>query len=146
MRAVQLARVAAQAERLRVQALVRRQIRRGVYGLVGTVFAVGALGFAHLVAWLALAPVIGPMWTGVALLIFDLLVALGLGLLAFCSTPGEIEAEAQLLKRRALRQMKQDMALSALVPALGMFIGTKRARSGLLLAGLASRLLRRRSA
>ena len=146
MRAVKLARAAAQAERLRVQALVRRQVRRGVYGLVGTVFGVGALAFAHLVAWLALAPAIGPMWTGIVLLIFDLLVALGLGLLALYSTPGEIEAEAQLLKQRALRQMKQDMAVSALVPALGMFIGTKRVRGGLLLAGLASRLLRRPSA
>jgi hypothetical protein len=146
MRAVKLAKVAAQAERLRVQALVRRQVRRAVIGVAGTIFAVGALGSAHLVAWLSLLPAVGPLWASVVLLVFDLLVALGLGAVAFYSKPGEIESEAQRLKQQALGQMKLDLAMSALVPALGLFIGTKRARGGMLLAGLASRLMRRRTA
>jgi hypothetical protein len=146
MRAVTLAKVAARAERLRVQAMVRRQVRRGAFGFAGAVFAVGALCLGHVVAWLIIAPSIGSLWASVALLAFDLVVAVVLGALAAFSKPGKIEAEARFLKRRVLLQLRQDMAVTALVPALGLFIGTKRARGGLLLAGLASRLMRRRSA
>ena len=39
--------------------------------------------------------------------------------------------------------MRQDLTVAALVPALGLFVGTRRARGGALLAGLALRLLRR---
>jgi hypothetical protein len=143
MRAVKLAKAAAQAEKLRVQAMVRRQIRRGLYGFAGTVFAVGALCLAHVAAWLALAPTVGSLWACALLLVFDLMVALILGTLAIRSKPGEIEAEAQFLKERALQRLRQDMAVSALIPALGLFIGTKRARGGFLLADIASRLMRR---
>ena len=41
---------------------------------------------------------------------------------------------------------RQDLTVAALVPALGLFVGTRRARGGALLAGLALRLLRRRPA
>ena len=63
MRAVKLAKVAAQAERLRVQAMARRQVRRGAYGFAGIVFAVGALCLGHVVVWLVLAPTVGSLLT-----------------------------------------------------------------------------------
>ena len=66
--------------------------------------------------------------------------------IAALSKPGEIEAEAQRLKETALRQMRQDLTVAALVPALGLFIGSRRARGGALIVGLALRLLRRRPA
>lgn len=146
MRAIKLAKAAAQAEKLRLQALARRQVRRGIYGFIATVFAVGALALGHVVAFLAIVPSLGPLWTSVLLLAFDLLVAAVLGMLAALSKPGEIEAEAQRIKERALGQMRQDLTAAALVPAIGLFVGSRRARGGALLAGLASRLLRRRSA
>ena len=143
MRAVKLAKAAAQAEKLRLQALVQRQARRAIYGLVATVFAVGALALGHVVAFLAIVTSLGSLWTSVVLLAFDLLVAVVLGMLAALSKPGEIEAEAQRVKEIALRQMKQDLTIAALVPAVGLFVGSRRARGGALLAGLALRLLRR---
>jgi hypothetical protein len=146
MRAVKLAKVAAQAEKLRLRALAQRQVRRGIYGAVATVFAVGALALGHVVAFLAIVPSLGSLWTSVVLLAFDLVVAVVLGTLAALLKPGEIEAEAQRLKETALRQMRQDLTVAALVPALGLFIGSRRARGGALLAGLALRLLRRRPA
>ena len=143
MRAIKLAKVAAQAEKLRLQALAKRQVRRGIYGAVATIFAIGALALGHVVAFLAIVPSLGSLWTSVLLLAFDLLVAIVLGTLAALSKPGEIEAEAQRLKETALGQMRQDLTVAALVPALGLFVGTRRARGGALLAGLALRLLRR---
>jgi hypothetical protein len=145
MRAVKLAEVAAQAEKLRLQALAQRQVR-GLYGPVAAVFAVGALALGHLVAFLAIVPSLGSLWTSLVLLAFDLLVAVVLGAVAALSKPGEIEAEAQRLKEIALRQMRQDLTVAALVPALRLFVGTRRAREGALIVGLALRLLRRRPA
>ena len=68
MRAVKLAKVAAQAEELRLRALAQRQVRRGIYGAVAAAFAVGALALGHLVAFLAIAPSLGPLWTSFVLL------------------------------------------------------------------------------
>jgi hypothetical protein len=127
MRAVKLAKAAAHAEKLRLQALAQRQARRAICGLVASVFAVGALAFGHVMAFLAVVPVLGPLWTTVLLLAFDLLVAVVLGTLAVLSKPGEIEAEAQRLKERALGQMRQDLTVAALVPALGLFTGSRLA-------------------
>jgi len=146
MRAIKLAKVAAQAEKLRLQALAKRQVRRGIYGAVATIFAIGALALGHVVAFLAIVPSVGSLWTSVVLLAFDLLVAVVLGAVAALSKPGAIEAEAQRLKETALSQMRQDLTVAALVPALGLFVGSRRARGGALIAGLALRLLRRRPA
>ena len=146
MRAVTLAKAAAQAEKLRLQALAQRQVRRGICGAVAAVFAIGALALGHVVAFLAIVPSLGPLWTSVLLLAFDLLVAIALGAVAALSKPGAIEVEAQRIKERALGQMRQELTVAALVPALGLFVGSRRARGGALLLGLASRLLRRRPA
>ena len=143
MRAVKLAKVAVQAEKLRLQALAQRQARRGVWLLVALAFATAALALGHVVAFIAITPSLGALWTSVLLLTFDLVVALVLGAVAALSKPGEVEAEAQRLKQLALRQLRQDLTVAALVPTLGLFIGSKRARRGALLAGLMSRLMRR---
>ena len=69
MRAVKLAKAAAQAEKLRLKALAQRQARRGVYGFIAAVFAVGALALGHVVAFLAIVPSPGSLWTSVVLLV-----------------------------------------------------------------------------
>jgi hypothetical protein len=130
MRAIALARAAAQAEKIRLQASVRRQIRRGAYGFVGTVFGLGALSCAHVVAWLALRPIIGAMWASVVLLVFDLVVALAFGALAVRSRPDQVEVDAQQLRELALKHLKEEMTLPPLGPLVGAFMNRKRRRQG----------------
>ena len=61
MRAVKLAKAAAQAEKLRLQALAQRQVRRAIYGLIGAVFAVETLALGHVVAFVAIMPSLRPL-------------------------------------------------------------------------------------
>ena len=51
MRSVQLARIAAEAEGVRLRRLVRRIVLRAVFGVIALVFLLGAIVFAHLVVW-----------------------------------------------------------------------------------------------
>ena len=126
MRAITLARAAASAEKVRLQALLGRQIRRGVYGFLGAVFALGILTCTHVVAWLALRPVVGSMWATVALLAFDMAVATIFVVLAVSSKPDQLELEADRLKQLALRGLKAEMTLPSLVPLLGTLMVRKR--------------------
>jgi hypothetical protein len=126
MRAITLARAAAQAEKVRLQAAAARQIRRGVYGMGSVVFGLGALSWAHGIAWLALRPVIGSIWASASLLAFDLLVAGICVTLAVLSKPGQVEVEAQRLKELALGHLSEAMTLPALFPAFAVLINRKR--------------------
>ena len=126
MRAITLARAAAGAEKVRLQASLGRQVRRGVYGFLGVMFGLGVLTCVHVVAWLALRPVVGSMWASVALLAFDLVVATIFVVLAIRSRPDQLEVEAERLKQLALPGLKQEMTLSSLIPLLGTFMNRKR--------------------
>jgi hypothetical protein len=75
--------------------VANRQVRRGIYGFIATVFAVGVLALGHVVTFLAIVPSSGSFWTSVRLLVFALVVALLLGTLAALSKLGAMEAEAQ---------------------------------------------------
>jgi hypothetical protein len=126
MRAITLARAAAQAQKVRLQASLRRQVRRGIHGFVGMVFGLGALSCAHVVAWLALRPVVDAMWASVALLAFDLVVAAMFVVLTVRSKPDPLEIEAERLKEQALHGLKEEMTLPSLVTLLGTFTYKKR--------------------
>jgi hypothetical protein len=130
MRAIRLVRAAAKAEKIRLEASVRRQIRRGIYGFVGTVFGLGALSCAHVIAWLALRPVMGAMWASVVLLVFDFVVALAFGALAARSRPDQVETEAEQLRELALKYLNEEMMLPSLVPLVGAFMKKKRRHRG----------------
>ena len=51
MRAVNLAKIAAEAEILRIQHMLKRQGMRAAFGLVAVLFALGVLVLAHVAGW-----------------------------------------------------------------------------------------------
>ncbi len=118
MRSLRLARIAAEAEGLRLRYAVRRAVVRAVFGVVALALLLGALAFCHIAAWYWLR-----QWfdrPAVALIIAgaELVLALILALLAARSSPGRIEAEALALRRRALDDATRSLAFSAMLTQL----------------------------
>jgi hypothetical protein len=141
MLAAKFAKAAAQAEKLRVEALARRQAKRCVYGGIGVAFGLAAFALAHVAAELALAPKFGALEVTVLLFAIDLAVAFILCAVAAGLRPGKVEVEAEYLRRRALGQMKDELSFIALVPAM---VGPKRLRQWFFVAEFLSRFLRRK--
>jgi hypothetical protein len=118
MRVLELARVAAEAEGLRLRHNARRTAVRAVLGLIALGFLLGAIVLCHIAAWYRLSmswdePIAALIIAGV-----DLLVAAVLALLAMRSSAGRVEAEALALRRRALDHASTSLTLPALVTPL----------------------------
>lgn len=126
MRAVRLARVAAEAEVLRWRRRVRRTIIRAMLGAVGAVFLLTGLSFAHVAVFQAIHNSFGP--TSSALIVFggDLLIALILLVLASFSSPDRVEIEALQVRERAVQQIEETVATAALVAPVARLIGRPR--------------------
>jgi len=129
MRPLRLARVAAEAEGVRLRQLARRTVFRAVCGIVALVFLAGALGFCHFAVWFWLRQSFAPPAAALIIAGGDLLLAIVLGVLAARSSPGRVEVEALAVRRRAVESITGSIALTTL--------GTQ-------LLGLAIRVLRRR--
>jgi hypothetical protein len=129
MRTLRLARIAAEAEGLRLRRQARRTAVRVVVGLIGLMFLAAALMFAHIAAWYWLRTAAG--WaepgTAMALAGADLVVAAFLALLAARSSPGRIELEALQVRRRALESASSSFALATVMaPALRLVVNLLR--------------------
>ena len=118
MRALQLARIAAEAEGLRLRYSARRSAARVVLGLAALGFLLGAIVFCHLAAWFRLSMSWNEPVAALILAGTDLVVAAVLVLLAARSSAGRLEAEALALRRRALDQASRSLAFSALLTPL----------------------------
>lgn len=140
MRALRLARVAAEAEVLRTRRRVRRIVVRAGFATVGAVFVFAALCFVHVAAFMAIRHSLGP--TSAALSVFggDLLIALICILLASISSPDRIEVEALQVRQRALQQLEEMAATAALMAPLARLLGRPRIL-GVILAVVAPRLI-----
>jgi uncharacterized integral membrane protein len=143
MRTVDLGRAAAQAEIFRLKRLLRRQAMRAVWGAVAVVFLIAVLVMIHIVAYVALVPaLLTPIWGTVALLGFDLLVAIVCGLMAMSSTPDVVEEEAKILRDQSLAAMKRSVAFTAMMAPLAQMVFRKAGRDslwGMTLAALAAK-------
>jgi hypothetical protein len=126
MRALRLARVAAEAEALRWRRRLRRTVSRAVLGAVGAVFLLAALSFGHVAVFQALRHTLGP--TSSALIVFggDLVIGLVLVLLASVSSPDRVEVEALEVRQRALQQIEEAAATAALVAPVARLVGRPR--------------------
>lgn len=152
MRAVELAKVAAAAEALRLRRITRRQIFRAAYGAGAAVFAIGVLVLLHVVAYHAMVPNVSPLVASAILLAFDLIVAGVLGYLAISNTPDAIEDEAKMIRQQAVFEMRKAVTVMALAGEVtGMVlrrpstVTTVKPRGTVRLAGeLAARVLARR--
>ena len=118
MRALRLARIAAEAEGLRLRHSAQRTVVRAILGLVALAFLLGALVFGQIAAWYWLRM----SWDRPAAALIlggaELVLAVVFGLLAARSSPGRIEVEALAVRRRALENATSSLAFSALVTQL----------------------------
>ncbi len=147
MRTVDLAQAAAQAELLRLKRLVRRQAVRAVFAAIAAAFLVAVLIMLHIVAYMALMPYLTPLLDSVALLGFDLVLAILCGLLALRDTPDPIEREARVLREQALTEVKESLAIMALVGPLARVATSMFGAKGLYgmtLAALTAKFFSRR--
>jgi hypothetical protein len=118
MRSLRLARIAAEAEGLRLRYSVRRTVVRAVFGAIAFALLLGALAFCHIAAWYWLRQWFDRPAAALIIAGAELVIALILALLAARSAPGRIEAEALALRRRALEDATRSLAFSSLLVQL----------------------------
>ncbi len=149
MRAVELAKVAAAAEALRLRRIARRQGWRAAFGAVAAVFAIAVLIVIHVLIWNILASYITPTQASLVLLVLDAVLMAAFGFLALRSTPDPIEEEARGIRAQALFEMRQSLTVMSMVGSVTGLALRTTARQGVrrgatnALANLATRLVRR---
>jgi hypothetical protein len=126
MRAVDLARIAAEAEILRLRHLLKRQGRRAAFGLVAVIFGLGVLVLANVAGWQILRLYVPPIYATLILLGVNLVLAAIFGILAARSSSSRAEREALDVRRRALHEARSSLALGALVPVAGALLRSRR--------------------
>ena len=146
MRSVELAKVAAAAESLRLKRIATRQGMRVAYAAGAAVFAVGVLVLVHVVLFHVLTPwLVAPVWASVILLAVDLVAAGVLYTMARSNTPDAIETEALEVRRQAVTELRKATTFMALAgETVGLAVRRPRVRSrSSLMAELAGRVMRR---
>ena len=118
MRALRLARVAAEAEGLRLRERMRRTAMRAAFGIVAIGFLAAAVVFAHVAAWFWLRVAWEAQNAALIGAGADLLLAILLAVLAARSSPGRVELEALAVRRRAIDSATSTLAFSALAMQL----------------------------
>jgi len=129
MRTLRLARIAAEAEGLRLRRQAQRTASRVAIGLIALMFLGWALVFAHAAAWFWLRDAAGWAAPGAAMALTgaDLLIAAFLTLLVVRSTPGRVEMEALQVRQRALESAISSLAMTTmLVPTVRLVMNLMR--------------------
>lgn len=152
MRTVELAKVAASAEALRLRRVAYRQGMRAAYGAGAVVFAIAVFVLLHVVAYDAMVPAVSPLIASVILLAVDLIVAAILGYLALSNKPDAVEDEAKMIRQQALVELRKSATAMALAGEAASLILRRprtvtlvKPRGTVRLAGeLAARLMARR--
>lgn len=129
MRTLRLARIAAEAEGLRLQRMARRTAIRLAIGAVALVFLGCAFAIFHVGVWFLLRVDLGwqPQTAGLSMAGFDFLVAVILLVVAAMSGPGQVEREALEVRRRAWENATSSVGMSvAMLPILRLVVGMMR--------------------
>lgn len=142
MRSTRLANIALQAEKVRLQRRVQHYRTRAILGVVAGVLGLLALIFIHIAGYDALTLVVAPHWAALIVVGVDAVLAILLLVMAIRDVPDPVEREAIQVRDQAWAQIKDTMALTALVGPLGRVLG-KRHVYGLTLAALTARFLSR---
>ena len=121
-----LAKVAAEAEILRIQYMLKRQGMRAAFGLVAAIFTVGVLVLAHIAGWQVLRLYLSPIYATLILLGVDFVIAALFGILAARSSPSRDEREALAIRQRAWHEARSSLALGALIPVAGRLLRSRR--------------------
>jgi len=118
MRPLRLARIAAEAEGLRLRLIATRIATRVVLGLIALGFLFGTLVFCHVAVWFWIRHSWEGPWAALIMAGGDLVFALVLFLLAARSSPGHLEAEALAVRRRAVQSIAGSLAFSSMAAQL----------------------------
>jgi hypothetical protein len=132
MRPVRLARIAAEAEGVRLRALMTRVMTRVVFAVIALVFVLGAVTFAHVAAWYQIRIALEQSYLATAGILggVDLLLAIILLVLASRSAPSRTEIEAHEVRRKAIEGLGSALSVTQLVlPLLRVVMGARRRRS-----------------
>lgn len=114
---LRLARIAAEAEGLRLRRRARRGVIRAVLGMIALVWLLGAVVFAHIAIWNWLRDSMGWLPTGTAWVLAggDAVIACVAALIAAQLGPGRVELEALAVRARAIEAATTSLAMSALL-------------------------------
>jgi hypothetical protein len=129
MRTLRLARIAAEAEGLRLRRRAQRAAVRIGMCLIGLMFAGWALACAHVAAWFWMRQSLGWGEAGAAIALTgaDLVLAAFLVLLAARLPPSRVETEALLVRQKALESATSSLALTTLlVPTVRLVMNLVR--------------------
>ncbi len=114
MRTVELAKVAASAEALRLRRLAYRQGMRAAYGAGAAVFGIAVFVLLHVVAYHAMVPRVSPFAASLILLAVDLIIAAVLGYLALRNKSDSVEDEAKMIRQQAIVELQKSMTVVSL--------------------------------
>jgi hypothetical protein len=130
MRPVRLARIAAEAEGVRLRGLLNRQVTRIMMAAIALVFGVGALTFAHVAAWYGLRVCLEQTYLATTGILggADLLFAVVLLVLASRSKPSRVEVEALEVRRKAIQGIGSSLSMVQMVIPILRFIAYRRRR------------------
>lgn len=119
---------------------IRRTAIRAAFAMIGAVFAVAALCFAHIAVFVAVERRLGPVNAALILLGGDVLIALVCVLIAAVSSPDRIEQDALQVRERAQQQLEEMLATAAVAAPLARLVGRPRIL-GVILAMVLPRLI-----
>jgi hypothetical protein len=131
MRPFRLARIAAEAEGVRLRALVTRIVTRVVMAVVALLFILGAIVFAHVAGWYWLRTDFNQTFLAATGICggADLLIAIILGFFASRSSPSRVEVEAMYVRRKAIEGISSALSLTQLaIPLLRIVSNVRRRR------------------
>jgi hypothetical protein len=117
VRSINLLKVAAEAEMVRLRALMARQGRRAAFGAAAFIFALGVLTLAEAAGWQVLRLYVAPLYATLILLGINLVIAAIFGFLAARSSPSHTEVEALHVRRQALEGARGSLVFTAAIPA-----------------------------
>ena len=127
MRSVNLVKVAIEAEILRYKSMAARQGRRAGFGVAALIFGTGFLVSLEIAGWQVARMYLLPIYATLCVMGFNLLVAVGFGVLAMRSSPSRSEIDALDVRKKALQALRTSMTISALIPAAG-YLWRRRGR------------------
>ena len=131
MRPLRLARIAAEAEGVRLRGMATRMATRIIFALIALLFVSGALVFGHIAAWYEIRTDLGQSYLITTAILggSDLLVAIVLLFLASRSSPSRVETEALEVRRRAIEGIGSALTVtSMLLPLLRVATSFRRRR------------------
>ena len=115
MRTFRLARIAAEAEGLRLRQRAQRTVIRAAFGMIAMGFLIGAVIFVHLAAWYWIRQTLRDEYAALILGGVDFVLAMVLAFLATRSTPSRVELEALAVRQRAVESAVSSIAVSSLI-------------------------------